>query len=174
MIKTSNTSPVIRIAHGYVAAIENLLIVGMLAVVILAALQVFFRYVLGMSLSWSEEALRYVMIWTASLGIGLAYSRGDMIGMEMLVNLLPRRVAIAVGLLSRLLILAMMFAIVWYGWQFAWKTRGGSATAIPISMFWFHISIAVGAALVAMHVIVSAIASLKGVEEQKSNLQEVV
>lgn len=165
-------STLTRVLRGYVLTIETLLITGMTVVVLLAALQVFFRYVVGASLSWSEEALRYLMIWLASLGIGLAYSRGEMIGMELLTNSLPRSVSTAVGIIGRLLILTMMLAIVWYGWNFAWKTRAGTATAIPISMFWIHISIAVGCGLVAMHVVVSILSIALGLNIQDDPQKE--
>ena len=141
-----------RLARGYVAAAEALLIVGMALVVVLAALQVIFRYGLGASLSWSEEVLRYLMIWLASLGAGLAYGRGEMIGMELLVGTLPRRLASWIGLVGRLAVLALLAFVAFYGLQFAWKTRAATATALPISMFWIHLSIPVGAALMGLHV----------------------
>ena len=144
--------PLTRFVRRYVAILETLLISGVAAVVVIATLQVFFRYVVGASLSWSEEALRYIMIWITSLGLGLAYSRGEMIGMELLVHLLPPRAALVVTQAGRVLVLAMMLTIAWYGWKFAWKTRGGTATAIPVSMFLIHISVAVGSLLVALHV----------------------
>lgn len=167
-------SSLVRALRGYVLTIETLMIAGMVGVVILAALQVFFRYAIGASLSWSEEALRYLMIWIASLGIGLAYSRGEMIGMELLTNSLPRSVTKVIAIVGRLLILAMMLAIVWYGWNFAWKTRAGFATAIPISMFWVHVSVAFGCALVALHVVGAIIAILLGLDTENTQQQETV
>ena len=153
---TTRTDPSFRLIWIYVRGVETLLIAGMVGVVALAALQVLFRYGLGASLSWSEEALRYLMIWIASLGLGLAYSRGEMIGMNLLVGLLPRRLARAVGNAGRLLMLALALMIAWYGWQFAWATREATATAIPVSMFWVHISVAFGSLLVALHILVGA------------------
>lgn len=144
-----------RLSRIYVALTEGLLVAGMAGVVVLAAFQVFFRYGLGASLSWSEEALRYLMIWIASLGLGLAYSRGDMIGMGLLVGALPEGVARAIRVAGRLAILALMLAVAWYGWQFAWRTRAATATAIPISLFWVHVSVALGAVIVALHVILA-------------------
>lgn len=141
----------------YVTILETLLITGMVAVVIIAALQVFFRYVVGASLSWSEEVLRYTMIWISSLGVGLAYSRGEMIGMNLLVDAMPRPIGVAIRIAGRLLILAAMICLMIYGWQFAVRTGEGSAVALPITMFWLHISIAVSAVLIALHVAASLV-----------------
>lgn len=161
---TSNAAsfPMPRAVRAYVTILETLLITGMVAVVVIAALQVFFRYVVGASLSWSEEALRYLMIWISSLGAGLAYSRGEMIGMTMLISILPRPLSLAVQIAGRLLILAAMGLIIYYGWRFAVKTGAGRAVAIPVSMFWLHISIAVSCFLISLHILASLVGLLRG------------
>lgn len=162
-------SPLSRLVRTYVAILETLLISGMVAVVVIAALQVFFRYVVGASLSWSEEALRYMMIWISSLGVGLAYSRGELIGMTLLVERLPPRLGLLVQVAGRALILAAMICLMIYGWQFAVRTGAGTAVALPVSMFWLHVSIAVGAALIALHVCASLVALLFGIESGHSH-----
>jgi len=42
---------------------EFLLVIGLIAMTLIMGVQVFCRYVLGMSLSWSEELTRYIFIW---------------------------------------------------------------------------------------------------------------
>ena len=42
---------------------EFLLVIGLIAMTLIMGIQVFCRYVLGMSLSWSEELTRYIFIW---------------------------------------------------------------------------------------------------------------
>ena len=39
---------------------EFLLVIGLIAMTLIMGVQVFCRYVLGMSLSWSEELTRYI------------------------------------------------------------------------------------------------------------------
>ena len=39
---------------------EFLLVIGLIAMTLIMGIQVFCRYVLGMSLSWSEELTRYI------------------------------------------------------------------------------------------------------------------
>ena len=41
---------------------EFLLVIGLIAMTLIMGIQVFCRYVLGMSLSWSEELTRYIFI----------------------------------------------------------------------------------------------------------------
>lgn len=40
---------------------EFLLVIGLIAMTLIMGIQVFCRYVLGMSLSWSEELTRYIL-----------------------------------------------------------------------------------------------------------------
>jgi TRAP-type C4-dicarboxylate transport system permease small subunit len=59
------------------------------AMVIVGGLQIFNRFVLNVSLSWSEEFQRYSQAWLVFLAVPLAYSRGMHVGMEFLSGRLP-------------------------------------------------------------------------------------
>ena len=49
---------------------EELLLVAMLvAMVVVEVLQIFMRRVMGSSLSWAEELVRYLFIWSGFLSI---------------------------------------------------------------------------------------------------------
>lgn len=51
---------------------EFLLVIGLIAMTLIMGVQVFCRYVLGMSLSWSEELTRYIFIWCGFLASATA------------------------------------------------------------------------------------------------------
>ena len=48
---------------------EVLLVAALAAMAVIMGVQVFCRYVLGASLSWSEELTRYIFIWAGFLSI---------------------------------------------------------------------------------------------------------
>ena len=48
---------------------EFILVVFLIAMTLIMGIQVFCRYVLGMSLSWSEELTRYLFIWSGFLSV---------------------------------------------------------------------------------------------------------
>ena len=50
---------------------EILMVIFLIAMTLIMGIQVFSRYVLGMSLSWSEEITRYLFIWSAFLSVSL-------------------------------------------------------------------------------------------------------
>lgn len=138
--------------RAYVAAVETFCFAGIAAILIVGVLQVFARYVLGSSLFWSEEFMRYLMLWIVAVGAGISYTRGQFLGMRMVVEKLPQGTRRAADVLSAICILIFLGVIVWYGITFSWGTRRQTAVALGLSMFWVHISIVVGAMLLAVHV----------------------
>ena len=62
-----------------------------LRIVVIALLQVFHRFALNSSLSWSEEAQIFGHIWIVFLGIPIAYRRGAHLYIETFCDKLPPR-----------------------------------------------------------------------------------
>jgi TRAP-type C4-dicarboxylate transport system permease small subunit len=80
-----------RIAGAVDRGVERLAAAIFAAIVLIALVQVFSRYALNYSLSWSEEAQIFGHIWIVFLGIPIAYRRGAHLYIETLCDLLPRR-----------------------------------------------------------------------------------
>lgn len=157
-LPAANPAPRIHRAVAlYVRGIEMVAIGATVVLALLAALQVFFRYALGESLFWSEELMRYLMIWVAYLVAGLAYSRGEMLGMRFVVDAASPRLRRAIDLAGRLLVVAFLLVVAVYGFEFAWRTREQEAVALEISLAWIHASVPAGAVLLAVHVLFSGL-----------------
>lgn len=142
-----------RIWQGYRSLIENVCLIGISVVAVLGGLQVWFRYVAGNSLVWSEEMMRVTMIWTVMLGAGMAYSRRQFLGMRFFVNILPAPLSRACDLVSATAMLAFLGTIAWYGWKFAVKTQLQLSPTLGFSLFWVNVSIVVGSVLLGLHII---------------------
>ncbi len=69
-------------------AVEVLVILIFAAMIVVGAAQVFNRYFLNMSLSWSEEFQRYGQIWLVFLAVPIAYRRGMHMGIDGLRGIL--------------------------------------------------------------------------------------
>ncbi len=70
---------------------EFLLVVFLVLMTLIMGVQVLSRYVLGMSLSWSEELTRYLFIWSGFLSVSYCSKRCLSIKIEQFVAMFPRR-----------------------------------------------------------------------------------
>lgn len=142
----------VRAVSVYFHALHYLAMAGVATLVVVAALQVFCRYALDSSLFWSEELMRSLMVWIAFLAAGIAYSRGEMLAMRFVVDALPERVTRVIDTIGRLLTIAFLLTVAWYGLQFTLRTSEQEAVSLEISLGWLHAAIPVGCLLLAIHV----------------------
>lgn len=70
---------------------EFLMVVSLILMTIIMGIQVFSRYVLGASLSWSEELTRYIFVWAGFLSVSFCTKRCISIKIEQFVAMFPRR-----------------------------------------------------------------------------------
>lgn len=70
---------------------EFFMVVFLIAMTLIMGIQVFSRYILGMSLSWSEEITRYLFIWSAFLSVSLCTRKCISIKIDQFIQLFPKR-----------------------------------------------------------------------------------
>lgn len=70
---------------------EWILIITYTAMLFIASAQVFFRYVINMSISWSQDLLTYMLIWSVFIGISLAVKKRKHIKVELAFVILPEK-----------------------------------------------------------------------------------
>ena len=70
---------------------EFLMVISLIAMTLIMSIQVFSRYILGMSLSWSEEITRYLFIWSAFLSVSLCTRKCISIKIDQFIQLFPKR-----------------------------------------------------------------------------------
>lgn len=66
-----------------------LLLAGMTLVL---GIQIFCRFVLNNSLTWSEELARFMFIWSTFLSIGFCLKEGISLKIDTLISLFPKKV----------------------------------------------------------------------------------
>jgi len=94
--------------------VELFIAIIFLLMVFAGGLQVFNRFVLNQSLSWSEELQIYSHIWLIFLTIPVAYNRGAHIGMMILFDKLSPRAQLILSVITDILWLALATAILLY------------------------------------------------------------
>lgn len=70
---------------------EFLMIASLILMTMIMGIQVFSRYVLGASLSWSEELTRYIFVWAGFLSVSYCTKKCVSIKIEQFVAMFPRR-----------------------------------------------------------------------------------
>ncbi len=98
-------------------AVETLVGTIFVAIVLAGALQIFNRFVLNESLSWSEEFQKFGHIWIVFLAIPIAHRRGMHIHMDVIRRRLPERVGFLFDLAIELLWLAFGSALMILSYQ---------------------------------------------------------
>ena len=68
---------------------EFILVIFLIAMTLIMGIQVLCRYVLGMSLSWSEELTRYLFIWCGFLSVSYCSKKCLSIKIEHFIYMIP-------------------------------------------------------------------------------------
>jgi len=85
----------------------------MSAIVVAIGLGVFYRYVLGASLTWSNEVGILALVWLSVIGASALYKERGHIAVDALSQVLPESIRRAIAMLSVVLIGCAMAIIAW-------------------------------------------------------------
>jgi len=115
-------------------------------IVAIALLQVFHRFVLNSSLSWSEEAQIFGHIWIVFLGIPVAYRRGAHLFIETFCDMLPRGPRAAFNLMVELTWAAFALSLMILGWMVARIAHMQSSPGLEVPMSYPYSGMVLGGA----------------------------
>jgi TRAP-type transport system small permease protein len=147
-----------RIFDGIDRGAEWLLSAIFGAAVCIALVQVFYRYALNTSLSWSEEAQIFGHIWIVFLGIPVAYRRGAHMYIETYCDKLPPKARSVFNLLVELLWAAFAVSLMVLGWMVARVAHLQESPGLEVPMSYPYSGMVLGGAyllLVALRRLVS-------------------
>ena len=135
---------------------SKVLVIGMMAVMSVVVLaQVFLRYVVQASLSWSEELARYLMVWIGLFGASLALQEGRHIEVTLLLDRMPRplrKLCVGIALLAVLGFLGLVLHQGLVLTRNIWLQRSPAMNlpmvipyaAIPLGAFFMMIQVMLG------------------------------
>jgi len=125
----------------------------MLVMTILVFVNVVLRYLAGMSLTWVEELARYMMIWVAYLGAGLALRAGAHVAVEIVQDVLPPALTRLLRMVIAVLMLAFLLAVAWYGLTYSQFTMRQSSPVLSVPLGLIYLGVPLGCLLCAMHLL---------------------
>jgi TRAP-type C4-dicarboxylate transport system permease small subunit len=116
------------------------------AMCLVGLLQVFNRFVLNQSISWSEEFQIYCHVWIVFLAIPIAYRYGAHMSVDSLRNLLPRRIGIVFDFLIEILWVWFAVSLSWLAWRVSEVAKLQSSPGLELPMNYVYYSMVVGGA----------------------------
>tara|TARA_R110002049_G_scaffold303306_3_gene497540 strand:- start:3071 stop:3550 length:480 start_codon:yes stop_codon:yes gene_type:complete len=130
---------------------EEVILVALMAIMtVLIGGQIFMRYVMQASLSWSEELARYCFIWMAYISVSYAVKKDVHISTTAFVTMLPPRGVIMARILSHLIFSGFAFLVVYEGIALVQKLFGFGqrSSSLGLLMGYVYLAPVVGFTLV--------------------------
>ncbi len=136
------------------------------AIAVIVGAAVVFRYGFNNSLSWSEDAAKFIMVWMTFIAAPLGFKHGAHVSCDLLPPGLPKAVQRAIRIVVWLIVIFVMVVLTRNGWTFAWNGRSQVALTVgDISMFWVFVCMPIGAALMALVALEQLFRVILGVPE---------
>lgn len=145
----------LKIARLLATSTETIATILLVLVTVLNLTQVTGRYFFNTGFSWTEEAMRYGMIWLMMTGSVACIFRVEHMGIEMFEQLAgPTR---ARFVKSALYSVAAIFCIIiiYYGWPLALRNAAQVAPASGIPMIFPYMALPIGASLMLLQIVLS-------------------
>ena len=121
---------------------EVLMVIALIAMTLIMGIQVFSRYVLGMSLSWSEELTRYIFIWSGFLSVSYCTKKCVSIKIEQFVAMFPRRGKAAFKVVNHTFELILFLYLIPFAWKFFMSAvvSGQTSPALNLPMYYVQVA----------------------------------
>ena len=140
---------VLRLVWSYAA--ETVVVVLMAIMVAAVAVQVFFRFVIGDPLSWTEELARYAFVWITFLGAAVAYRHRAHIVVDIMLHLVPTWARAPLSWVVEGLVAVTLVILIREGLRMVETTSNVQATMLQIPMSYIYAAIPVSAALMLVY-----------------------
>ena len=116
------------------------------------------------SLSWSEEATRFLLIWSTFLGATCVYRHNGNIAITLVQGLFPEKARRGLRMSVHAVCLALFCLLFYYGMLYCGK-QVRTAAAIPIQMKYVYMCLPVSMIIMALHAAVMLAGVWKGEED---------
>jgi len=135
----------------------NILALTLGVLALLGIAQVIARYIIGSPLTWSEEVIRFALIWSVFLGAGIVVRHGMLVAVEAIYLVAPSKLARAIGFISLGISGFFWVVLMYYGWTVRGMVGSFMSGSLELPMSIVYLAIPAGAALALINTIVVAI-----------------
>lgn len=134
---------------------EFILVVLLIGMTLIMGIQVFSRFVLRSSLSWTEELTRYLFIWSGFLSVSYCSKRCLSIKIEQFVALFPRKGRAVFKVVNHTFELVFFFYMIPFAFSYMMSAvkSGQVSPACAIPMYYIQAAPLVSFVLVAFRIL---------------------
>lgn len=123
---------------------------GLVVMTAIVAWQVFCRYVLNDSPSWTEPGAVILMSWFIFLGAAVGVRENNHMGFDVLLYALPPAAKKWLRMISDIVIFAFGLGMIWYGSNLVTLTWSTTLPALGISGAWDYVPLMGGGLLIVL------------------------
>lgn len=133
---------------GFWRAVETIALFCFSLMFVIMLLQVLSRYILKIGMPWTDEAARFLFLWSTFLGAAIAQKSNSHIRVSILTNRLRGKVK-QIFVIADSSIEAVVSIIIFIGTILMMKkTYGILASSIPIGYSWIYLSLALSVSII--------------------------
>ena len=142
---------------------EAILMVLLIVMTIVMGVQVVMRYVFNESLTWSEELVRYLFVWSAFISIGYCIKNGLSIRIDQFVNMLPKSRERVLWVITQVVMLAFFCYVFIFSIDVFEATYGSGqkSPALLLPFYLVQMSVVLGFGLAVIRIIQNLIKAVK-------------
>jgi TRAP-type C4-dicarboxylate transport system permease small subunit len=136
---------------------DGFMLIALVMMCIVAAIQVFMRFVFNYPLVWSEELARYIFVWIAFIGAGYGVRYHIHICLEFFYDRFPRLLQKIITVITNAVSIFCFAGLGICGTQFAVSQNSIASSAMGIPMSWVFIALPLGCVLMVFYLIMDTI-----------------
>jgi TRAP-type C4-dicarboxylate transport system permease small subunit len=124
-------------------SLDLVLALCVLAITLICLSQIVARFIINSSISWSDEACRYLFVVVVSLGAGVCVRDRNLIAVDLIPAKLKGKVKFFYVLVLNILVMCMAYVLLVYGFRFARMNMQqlSSSMYIPMGIVYMVLSL---------------------------------
>ena len=142
--------------------IKKILALMLSVMIIVVIFGVANRFLFKLSISWTEEIARFLMVWICMLGSTIAIKNGSHVAVTYFISKFSIKVRKKIAILNHIFVIIFLLIPSMYGIKLCLSQMGQLSPALRISMFWPFVSVPAGCVIMILH----EFALLKQIQEE--------
>ena len=151
-----------------------LTIIAFAIMVVVTFMQIIYRFILLRPIPWAEESARYLFVWISFLEAAVAVRSKSHVGVELVVDRLPKNTKKAVLILASIICIIFCILMFYNGIIMVQRTMNQRSAAMSMPMAYAYAAIPMGFLVMVINFIQIIIQMLSDTEDKVDELEELL